>query len=205
MATSNSNRTVGFDVKMEKVLAAGSAVIAREGYGQATIRQVASEADMSLAGLYHYFSSKDELLYLIQFHTFSAILDRLDDRLRSVTSPRQRLREMVSNHLDHFLSRMNDLTVCAREMESLSGEYFSQVEALRRRYFAITLEIVEALGKESGNSHPEPRLATLYLFGMLNWIYMWYPNEESMPADMLADQLVSLFLDGYLPEKDAGP
>ncbi len=201
MTTSTPNRSGGFDAKLERVLAAGSAVIAREGYGQATIRQVAAEADMSLAGLYHYFSSKDELLYLIQFHTFSAILDQLSDRLDGVETPHQRLQVMVSNHLEHFLARMNDLKVCAREMDSLSGEYFGRVEALRHRYFAITLEIIQALRDETGGSRTEPRLATLYLFGMLNWIYMWYPDEESMSEEVLIEQLISLFLNGFLPSE----
>ncbi|MCP4898253.1 MAG: TetR/AcrR family transcriptional regulator [bacterium] len=199
MTSSAPNRSGSFDAKLERVLAAGSAVIAREGFGQATIRQVASEANMSLAGLYHYFSSKDELLFLIQFHTFSAIVDQLSDRLEGVDPPHERLRVMVSNHLDHFLARMNDLKVCAREMESLNGEYFGQVEALRHRYFAITLEIIEALRDEVGSSHTEPRLATLYLFGMLNWIYMWYPDEEKMSEEILTQQLISLFLNGFLP------
>jgi AcrR family transcriptional regulator len=204
MNTSTPNRSGSFDAKLERVLAAGSAVIAREGYGQATIRQVASEADMSLAGLYHYFSSKEELLYLIQFHTFSEMIDQLSQRLEGIDSPREQLRLVVTNHLEHFLARMNDLKVCAREMESLNGRYFNEVEALRHRYFSITLSIVESLGLEAGGSHTKPRLATLYLFGMLNWIYMWYPDEEPMSVELLADQLISLFLNGFLLNQTNG-
>jgi AcrR family transcriptional regulator len=157
---------------------------------------------MSLAGLYHYFSSKEELLFLIQHHTFGAILERLEERLEGVHDPRRRLSVMVSNHLEHFLARMDDLRVCARELESLSGHYFEQVEALRRRYFGITLEIVESIGKEAGGSRAEPRLATLYLFGMLNWIYMWYPDTDGVSGEEMTEQLLALFLEGYLPREE---
>jgi AcrR family transcriptional regulator len=195
----SSPRSSAFDGKLAQVLSVGARVIARQGYGQATIRQVASEAEMSLAGLYHYFSSKEELLFLIQFHTFDAILAQLERKLEGIADPAARLRVMVVNHLEHFLARMDDLRVCARELESLHGAYYEQVRTLRQRYLKITLEIVESLGGPGEPARINPRLATLYLFGMLNWIYMWHPAAQRTPAEELADQLISLFLLGYLP------
>jgi AcrR family transcriptional regulator len=197
-----ANRTEGYDRKLEHVLAAGARVMAREGYGLSTMRKVAREADMSLSGLYHYFASKEELLFLIQFHTFDSILQRLNDRLEQVTDPRERLREMVINHLEHFLARMDELKVCASDMETLTGEYYEQVRALRQRYLKSTLEIVESLGGLETGLRVDPWLATLYLFGMLNWVYMWYPAVEGATADELGDQVLTLFLEGYLPRKE---
>ena len=197
------SRSLAYDDRRDHVLRAGARVISREGYGRATIRQVAVEADMSLAGLYHYFTSKEDLLFLIQFHTFDAILQQLRENLRDDQSPTERLRVMVVNHLRHFLARMNELKVCAREMDSLSGDYFERVRALRQEYLRITLEIIESVRGEAGSSRVEPRLATLYLFGMVNWIHMWYPTDEGMPAEALADQVIALFLDGFLP-REAG-
>jgi AcrR family transcriptional regulator len=195
----SEERTSAFDHKLDQILGAAARVMAREGYGQSTIRMVAREADMSLAGLYHYFSSKEELLYLIQYHTFDSILKRLEDRLYQGQAPRERLRAMITNHLEHFLARMNELKVCASEMETLNGEYYETVRSLRQDYLRVTLEIVEAIGSESGGSRIDPWLSTLYLFGMLNWIYMWYPAAEGMSADTLADQVLTLFLEGFLP------
>lgn len=197
-----ANRTEGYDRKLEHVLAAGARVMAREGYGLSTMRKVAREADMSLSGLYHYFASKEELLFLVQYHTFDSILRRLNDRLEQVTDPRERLREMVTNHLEHFLARMDELRVCATDMETLTGDYYEQVRALRQRYLKITLEIVESIVERTTGSRVDPWLATLYLFGMLNWIYMWYPAVEGATAEELGDQILTLFLEGYLPRKE---
>jgi AcrR family transcriptional regulator len=206
METSNTAaapHTTSYDRKLDQVLAAAARVFAREGYGQATIRQVAREASMSLAGLYHYFSSKEELLFLLQDHVFASIQAELSRRLEGVADPRQRLRVLVTNHLEHFLARMDELKVCAHEMETLGGEYYERVEDLRRAYFRTALEIVEALGAAAGGATVEPRLATLYLFGMLNWIYMWYPPQRGMPAEVLAEELITLFTKGFLPDGEA--
>jgi len=197
-----ARRSKAYDGKLERVLKAGAAVFAREGYDRATIRQVAAEAGTSLAGLYHYFSSKEELLFLLQCHTFDSILSELQQKLEAVDDPRERLRVVVENHLGHFLAHMDELKVCVHEMASLEGEYYRRVQDLRRAYFRTTLAIVEAIAAEAGGSPLNARLATLYLFGMLNWIYMWYPAAGKVSDEELADQLVTLFLDGFLPRAE---
>ena len=70
-----SNRP--FDRKLARILSSAARVFARDGYGGASIRAVAGDAEVSLAGLYHYVKSKEELLYLIQLHTFRALVEAL--------------------------------------------------------------------------------------------------------------------------------
>jgi len=197
--TRSVTRTKGYNRKLDHVVAAAARVIARQGYGRSTLRQVSLEADMSLAGLYHYFSSKEELLFRIQYHTFDAILQGLAERLEGVDDPEDGLRVMVTNHLEHFLAHMDELKVCAGEMETLTGDYYEQVRVLRQRYLGVTVDIIESIAAEAGGTRADPRLATLYLFGMLNWIYMWYPAAEGTAAETLANQVLILFLDGFLP------
>ena len=48
----------------------------------ASMRDLSRASGMSLAGLYYYFESKEKLLYLIQRHTFTTIVERLRRRLR---------------------------------------------------------------------------------------------------------------------------
>ncbi len=68
------------------------------------MRDLSRASGMSLAGLYHYFDSKEKLLYLIQRHTFTTILERLRRRLESVTDPEARIRVFIENHLEYFLA-----------------------------------------------------------------------------------------------------
>jgi hypothetical protein len=106
---------------------------------------------------------------------------------------------MVENHLEHFLSHMNELKVCSHELESLGGRAYTKVLEVRREYFRITLGIIEEIGRKYGSSGLDPHLAALNLFGMLNWIYMWYDTRRNPSVKELGEQLSSLFLDGLLP------
>ena len=75
------------------------------------MRDLSRATGMSLAGMYHYFGSKERLLYLIQKHTFSAILDRLRERLENVSNAEQRIRTFILNHLEYFLERQQAMKV----------------------------------------------------------------------------------------------
>ncbi len=66
-----------FDRRLGEILDHATDVFCEKGYAGASMRDLSRASGMSLAGLYHYFGSKERLLYLIQKHTFSTIVERL--------------------------------------------------------------------------------------------------------------------------------
>src|SRR2546422_6748164 len=72
-----------FDRRLAKILAHATDVFYDKGYEGASMRDLSRSSGMSLAGLYYYFESKEKLLYLIQKHTFTTIVDRKSTRLNS--------------------------------------------------------------------------------------------------------------------------
>ncbi|MEX0979486.1 MAG: helix-turn-helix domain-containing protein, partial [Gemmatimonadota bacterium] len=88
-----------YDEKLARILRESAAVFAEKGYHRASIRDIAAATGVSLSGLYYYFSSKEELLFLIQEHCFGTILERLREDLERVSRPQDRLRLLVRNHL----------------------------------------------------------------------------------------------------------
>src|SRR5689334_5866693 len=84
-----------FDRQLAKVLQHAAHIFCEKGYEGASMRDLSRAAGMSLAGLYHYFESKEELLYLIQKHTFRTIIERAEDRLKDAGDPEQRIRIFI--------------------------------------------------------------------------------------------------------------
>ena len=64
-------------------------VFCKKGYEGASMRDLSRASGMSLAGLYYYFESKERLLFLIQKHTFTTIVQRLKARLEGVERSRR--------------------------------------------------------------------------------------------------------------------
>ncbi len=187
-----------FDRKRLHVLAAAARVFSAVGYDKASMRRIAAEAGSSLAGIYHYVSSKEEILHSIQLHTFDSLLRGLRSSLEGIVDPRKRIAAAVRNHVRHFGENMNELKVCARELETLEGEAYDEVYELRRSYFEAVHDLVKEVQPRRG-APLRSWLATANLFGMLNWFYQWYdPERTRVSLDDLAAQQTALFLDGYV-------
>src|SRR5512135_1628592 len=106
-----SNDDRRFDRRLAQILAHATDVFDEKGYEGASMRDLSRASGMSLAGLYYYFESKEKLLYLIQRHTFTTILERLRARLEGVSDPEARIRVFIANHLEYFLANQKAMKV----------------------------------------------------------------------------------------------
>src|SRR5450755_5186847 len=98
-----------FDRRLGEILDHATEVFCLKGYEGASMRDLSRATGMSLAGLYHYFESKERLLFLVQEHTFTTILEKLKERLDHVADPEQRIRVFIRNHLEYFVSNQQGL------------------------------------------------------------------------------------------------
>ena len=186
-----------FDRRLADVLAHASHIFCEKGYEGASMRDLSRATGMSLAGLYHYFESKEELLYLIQKHTFRTIIHRSQERLRGATDPEQRIRIFIENHLEYFLANKEAMKVLTHEDETLKNGRGGEIRAIKREYYRICLELLEDLRRAKGLQF-SARLAVLGLFGMINWIYTWHNPRVDADAHALAGEMGDFFLRGVL-------
>src|SRR5689334_25415489 len=93
-----------FDRRLAKILVHATNVFHEKGYAAASMRDLSRASGVSLSGLYHYFESKEELLYLIQKDNFTTIVTRLRERLGEAHDPVERIRVFILNHLEYFLA-----------------------------------------------------------------------------------------------------
>jgi TetR/AcrR family transcriptional regulator, cholesterol catabolism regulator len=196
----------GYDEKLARILRTAAAEIAERGFHNTGMRDISRATGVSLAGLYYYFRSKDELLFLIQDHCFGTVVDNLERVLEGVVDPRERLRLLVENHLRYFAANMQEMKVLSHEATSLTGEYRAVVNGKKRHYTAICMAIVQELDPGRGvRQAGSARTATFALFGMLNWIYNWYDPERDVAVAELAEEMSQLFLRGWCRRDAAGP
>jgi TetR/AcrR family transcriptional regulator len=184
-----------FDAKLEHLLRTAASVFAAKGYHPASIRDISRATGTSLSGLYYYFRSKEELLFLIQDQCFATVIADLEARLASVEDPAERLRVLVDNHLRFFAANMDEMKVLSHEATALKGEFRQRVNARKKHYVEICESIMAGL--RPTDSDAEHRAAALSLFGMMNWIYTWYHPDRDLPVEQLVESMSRIFLRGY--------
>jgi TetR/AcrR family transcriptional regulator, cholesterol catabolism regulator len=187
------------EAKLQHILRTASQVFSQHGFAGASMRDISRSTGISLAGLYYYFENKQHLLYLIQSTTFTFVVESLRSRLYGVHEPAERLRLLVLNHIEYFLSHPNEMKVLSHEEEALGEPYSEKVQAIKRRYYALAREIFDSLATEGLAPGIQPRIAVLSLFGMMNWTYKWHKPGVDPDAAELTAAIVGLFLHGVLP------
>jgi AcrR family transcriptional regulator len=188
-----------YDQKLEFILRTAARVFAEKGFHSTSMRDIARETKVSLAGLYYYCKSKDELLFLIQDNCFGRVASRLEERLRGVSDPVARFRLVVENHLSFFAANMAEMKVLSHEAESLTGEMYAKVAGTKQQYTRTVRRIISEAQQQRAGSHKKIDLtvATYALFGMMNWIYNWYDPRGKLPVADLVDHVTRLFLSGF--------
>ena len=184
-----------FDRRLAKILAHATNVFCEKGYEGASMRDLSRSSGMSLAGLYYYFESKEKLLYLIQKHTFTTIVERLRERLDQVEDPAERIRVFILNHVEYFLANQKAMKVLSHEDDVLKNGFGSEIAGIKREYYRTCMELLDDFKRVRGLQFSS-RIAVLSLFGMMNWIYTWYNPRADANAKDLSRQMGDIFLQG---------
>jgi TetR/AcrR family transcriptional regulator, cholesterol catabolism regulator len=213
---SQSSDISRYDQKLELILRTSARIFAEKSYHSTSMRDISRETGVSLAGLYHYCKSKEELLFLIQDHCFGRVLERLDERTQAIEDPFEKLRIFVDNHLSFFAANMAEMKVLSHEAESLGGDLHEHVSTRKRQYTRTARKILSEVQQAAASKSPRPprknasreravkpidlTVATYALFGMMNWIYNWYDPRGKLSVSQLVDNITRLFLTGFLSQ-----
>src|SRR3712207_1094337 len=209
MSANPSEDFTRYDKKLEFILRTSARIFAEKGYHSTSMRDISRATEVSLAGLYYYCKSKDELLFLIQDNCFGRVHARLLERLRETHDPIAKLRLVIENHLSFFAANMAEMKVLSHEADSLAGEMHEHVTGRKQQYTRLVRRILSEVQQAERAAHDTPHdatapkldltVATYALFGMMNWIYNWYDPRGKLSVTDLVDNLARLFLNGFLP------
>jgi len=205
-----------YDQKLELILRTAARIFAEKSYHSTSMRDISRETSVSLAGLYHYCKSKEELLFLIQDHCFGRVLERLGQRLSEASNPIEKLRIFIDNHLSFFAANMAEMKVLSHEADSLAGDLHAHVSTKKRQYTRVARKILSEVQQNATAARAQRTrrtdrrsvvrpmdltVATYALFGMMNWIYNWYDPRGKLSVTQLVDNITRLFLAGFLSEE----
>ncbi len=187
-----------------RVREAALRLFAAHGFEATGIRDIARDAGVSTAALYHYMSSKHDLLIDIMRDGLHRLTAGAQTVIKETGSPADRLSALVRWHvLYHGREQLMSL-VSDNELRALSSSQLKSMIKLRDRYEVLWRDALAA-GVESGDFVVRnPKLTRLALLHMCSGVVYWYSpaGELSLPA--IAEELVELAL-GMVGYKTGDP
>ena len=182
--------------RRQDLLRAAAHLFRQQGYAATATRDIAAAAGMRSGSPFYHFDSKQALLAAVMLEGMLRALRHQTERLAPADAPAsERLRALVRSHFDVLLGPDSDfIPVMLYEWRSLTPAQRADVHALRQRYEAAWLPVLQAL-HASGALRGDPSLARLMIFGALNWSVQWYEARSGgATLDDLTDTALQLFL-----------
>lgn len=192
-------RANDFEEKQRGLLASAAAVFAEQGMDKASMSQIAAHSGVSKALLYHYYPGKDALIFaIIETH-----LSELEQAVAAAEAahpdapPPEMLRHLVRAVLENYRGADNEHIVQLNAKRALSDDQKAALAAIERRIVRRFSLILDRINPDlNGTGRPLLTPVTMSLFGMMNWVYMWFKDGGPVTREDYADLATTLILEG---------
>jgi AcrR family transcriptional regulator len=190
-------RASDFEEKQHGLLLSAAAVFAEQGMEKASMAQIAIHSGVSKALLYHYYPSKVELIFaIIHSHLVdleTSLAAAVDDEL----SPEEQLRALVGIVLEKYRGADDAHKVQLVGASALSEEQRAEIRSVERRIVRHFSTVLRRLNPDLDRAErPLLMPVTMSLFGMLNWVYMWFRDGGPITREDYARVATTLILEG---------
>jgi AcrR family transcriptional regulator len=173
--------------KRRRILRAAIKVFAEKGYHTCRVQDIAAEAGVAYGLVYHYFSSKEELLETIFQRTWSNMLAAVEEVERSMAPAREQVEQVAHIVLSAWHADPDLVRVLVREV-ARSPHLQEEVDEIQSAFAALERIVIQ--GQTTGELRDDisPRLAAWILYGALEeiltgWVYERLPSSEQDVVD----------------------
>ncbi|NVK14126.1 MAG: TetR/AcrR family transcriptional regulator [Rhodobacteraceae bacterium] len=185
------------DEKRAQILKSAAKVFAESGYDRASMTQLARECGISKANIYHYYDSKDAVLYGLLDTYLCELRDRVCGADLAGLNAEDRLRRIVSEIMLAYQGADHEHQVQLGAMGALPEEQQKHLRGYQREMVQFMSDALKDVAPEIFNGDAAKlRGATMSVFGMLNWYYMWNSGAGSKAREDYAGLVADLTLSG---------
>jgi AcrR family transcriptional regulator len=176
----------------DRLLNVATRLFARHGFESTSVQDIVDAAGVTKGAMYHYYGSKDDLLYEVYHQLLSMQTSHLDAIAAGPGTPEERLRAAASDVVITTCENLDHMIVFFRSLHMLPDDKQTQVRAERRLYQEKFRALVdEGVAAGTFRSDISSDIVVHYFLSVVNQLGSWYkPNGSLSPT-----QVASLFTD----------
>ena len=189
-------QSADYEERKKKILSTASNLFAKNGYHKAAISQVAISCNMSKSLIYHYYDSKQEVLYHAMLEHVQELEKLANDIMQENLEPEITLRKIIRQYLYIYEGSVAQHHLLINELESLTATQKSKIIRIQNNVVKAFADIAETLAPASLSKHNARTAISMLLLGMLNWTYIWFKPEGQIKTDQLSEIIACMFISG---------
>ncbi|MFC3998374.1 TetR/AcrR family transcriptional regulator [Nocardiopsis sediminis] len=183
-----------------RLLAAATRLFAEQGFERTSVQELVDAAGVTKGAMYHYFSSKDDLLYAVYQRLMSLQMRRLTEFAAAPGPIAERVRAAAADLVHTTVDNLDDAVIFYRSMHMLSADRQAAVRKERRQYHELFRSMIEQ-GRSEGvfrSDVPADIVATQY-FGAVHHLGRWYRRDGELDGPALGEHFAGLLMAGLRP------
>jgi AcrR family transcriptional regulator len=182
------------------ILDTSAKLFEKYGYNNVRISDITKDIGMTTGFFYYHFRSKEQILQLIYENYISGAADAVQEIYdMSKLNAKEKLNLLVVRHCKGIRDNHSHVSVFFREYRNLSEEGIKNIQDQNTVYLKTIVKIIqqgvqEGLFKEDVN----PKIVSLAIIGMCNWIYQWFRDEGEKSVEEVGEIFYKLVTSGLL-------
>ncbi|MGQ0533115.1 MAG: TetR/AcrR family transcriptional regulator [Caulobacteraceae bacterium] len=185
-----------YDERKEAIVDAAAALFATRGFNGASVADIAQRCKTSKSLIYHYYQSKEDILYDVMISHVRALEEAAADAMAGIAPPEQKLRDLTQLFMALYVGAADRHKVLLNDLDELPKARRAEIVAVQRGLIenaqSLLTEIEPSLKHKEGASFA----AAMLFFGTINWTHTWFDPKGAVSAEALADMAVDLTLGG---------
>jgi AcrR family transcriptional regulator len=179
------------------IVASSAKLFDARGYADTSMEDIALAVGIAKPTIYHYFSSKSEILVEIHETFINLLIERQEDKIRSGAQPAELLRSAIGDILDLMDTHRAYVRVFFEHHRELPLDDRRESRRKRDHYEWLVTSAISDGARLGVFEVDDPRLAALAVFGVCNWAYQWWrTGRDGRSADELADFFFGILMNG---------
>jgi AcrR family transcriptional regulator len=170
----------------ERLLNVATRLFARHGFEGTSVQDIVDAAGVTKGAMYHYYGSKDDLLYEVYHQVLTMQTSHLEEIAAGPGSPEERLRAAAVDVVKTSLDNLDDMIVFFRSLHMLPEDKQAQIRAERRLYHDRFKALVdEGVAAGAFRADIPADIVVHYFLSVVNQLGSWFkPDGALSPADV---------------------
>jgi AcrR family transcriptional regulator len=188
-----------YTANRQRILDEAARLFAAKGFPRTTIVELAKACQCSKALLYHYFASKEDILYALLTTHLQHLRAVAAEALSASDEPVEQFYALMQANMAVYIESRDRHIVLVSDTGHLSEAQRGDIRHMQRMLTSLVSELLTRLNPQLLSDPRLPMLYTMMFYGMLNWTYIWYDAGGAVGPDEFSRRAADLFLNGFAP------
>jgi AcrR family transcriptional regulator len=192
--------------RRDAIVEKAARLYAEHGFLGASIADLARSCNTSKSLIYHYYPSKEDILFDVMHSHVSTLLDAAERIAATPADPHDKLRMLTREFMKHYVGAAARQKVLLNELGRLPAARRAIIIGIQRRLVGLVEVLLAELRPELGGQSPLHWPAAMLYFGMINWTLTWMSASGPAKPAHIADLAAEIYLQGIgkaaIPRQD---